>query len=103
MRKHYTERQKSDFVALATSGRATISEAAAQLEVRPSTAYYWMRARASTSKLSIATPTFARVVPSGDSDAGIILRISSVEIQVRHGFDPELLKDVVEALRRGVA
>jgi len=111
MRKHYTDKQRSDLVALATSGRTTILEAAAQLGVRPSTAYYWMRGAPSTTPSRIrpagpervATPTFVRVVPSGAPESALAVRVGGAEIRVRRGFDPELLRNVVEALRGGVA
>ncbi len=103
MRKQYTGKQRSDLVSLAKSGRATVAEAAARLGVAPSTAYYWMRGTAATPNRRAAKATFVRVVPSGADDSAIIVRVDGAEIQVRRGFDCQLLRDVVASLRGGVA
>jgi transposase-like protein len=111
MRKHYTSRQRSELVDLVTTGRATMSEAAARLGVTPSTAYYWMKrkrdAEAGFSRTSkarrVAGPTFVRLVSSSEVQAAIAVRVGGAEVQVRRDFDADLLRAVVEALRRGAA
>jgi transposase-like protein len=113
MRKHYTGRQRSDLVSLVRNGRATVREAAERLGVAPSTAYYWMRGAARVAapkrlrpakERLAAAPAFVRVVPSGDFEVSVAVRIGGgVEIQLRHGFDADLLRAVVEALRGGAA
>lgn len=91
-----------------------MSEAAARLGVAPSTAYYWMRSAATTmperparrgvpKARALATPRFVRVVPSGAVEAAIAVRVGAAEIQVRRGFDADLLRGVVAALREGAA
>lgn len=110
MRNQYTEKHRSDLLKLVTSGRETVSQAAARLGVKPSTAYYWVRrgtggapVRPRPGKPSMleAAPTFVRVVPRGDVEASIALRVGGAEIRVRRDFDGELLRAVVEALRGG--
>lgn len=110
MRNQYTGKQRSDLLRLVASRRATVAEAATQLGVTPSTAYYWVRraatiaprrARASRPPLLEGPPTFVRVVPSGTVDAGIAVRVGSAEIRVRRDFDGELLRAVVDALSGG--
>jgi transposase-like protein len=97
-------------VDLVRSGRATVAEAASHLGVTPSTAYYWTRAAGATdaerrsltvTDQAASGPTFVRVVPSGAVATAIVVRIGAAEIQVRRGFDPELLRAVVEALDGG--
>jgi transposase-like protein len=110
MRNDYTDKQRSELVRLAASGRVTVSQAAAQLGIKPSTAYYWVR-RAAPARIGrrgaetglTEAPTFVRVVPSGDVEAGIAVRVGGAELQVRRGFDEDLLRAVVDALRGGAA
>jgi transposase-like protein len=113
MRRHYTGEQRSDLVDLVAGGKATVSEAAARLGVRSSTAYYWMRqaaegrgpkrlSRRSRKGPGVIDTTFVRLVPSsGEVDAAIAVRVGDAEIQVRRGFDEELLRAVVVVLGGG--
>lgn len=91
-----------------------MSEAAARLGVAPSTAYYWTRSAATIrpgrparrrgpKARAPGTPRFVRVVPSGAVEAAIAVRVGAAEIQVRRGFDADLLRGVVAALREGAA
>jgi len=94
-------------MGLVSSGRATVAEAASRLGVTLSTAYKWMRDAASgasrsrrRSTGSPAAPTFVQVLRSRDAAAAAIaVRIAGAEIEIRHGFDAELLREVVEALQ----
>jgi transposase-like protein len=115
MRRRYTHEQRSELVDQVTGGRATVPEAAARLEVPHSTAYKWIRQataprdsarkakRAATPGRSVSTPSFMQVVRAGDASATIAVQIGGAEIAVRRGFDAEILRSVVEALRGGVA
>ena len=115
MRKHYTSKQRSELVELVRTGRATVLEAAEQMGVTRSTAYYWMKAggaavrglRARPSHASKArrpaAPTFVRLVPSSEIRTAIAVRVGGAEIQVQGEFDADLLRAVVEALRGGAA
>jgi len=115
MRRHYTRKQRPELVDLVTTGRATVSKAAAELAVTPSTAYYWTKAAAAARPgrpvrrgrapraLVLAEPTFVRVVPSGEVGAAIVVWVGAVEILVRRDFDADLLRAVVEAPGRGAA
>lgn len=107
MPRHYTDKQRTELVELVRSGRAAIAVAAAGLGVTASTAYGWMK-RAGVEMPRRrkpqpgSAPTFVRLVRAGDLDA-ITVRIGGAEIQVRRGFDAELLGAVVQALREGAA
>ena len=112
MRKRYTGKQRSALVDLVTGGRATVREAAGRLGVTASTGYYWMKqaaagaeprrggARRSSSRegRQLVPATFVRVVRAGDLAATITVRIGRARVQVRRGFDADLLRSVVRAL-----
>ena len=109
MRRQYTAEQRREFIDLVTTGRATISEAAARLGVPPSTAYYWARKARPTRKAtralvpakprSASPPPFVQLIRASDTGAVIEVRIGGTAIQVRPGFDAELLRAVIEFLR----
>jgi transposase-like protein len=117
MRRRYTREQRCELIDLVTEGRATVVEAAARLEVPHSTAYQWLRkpaarpahagkaARAARSAADLAatTSTFVQLVRAGEASATITVQIGGSAIEVRRGFDAEILRSVVEALRGGVA
>ena len=117
MRKRYTGEQRSELVDLVTDGHATVPEAAARLEVPHSTAYKWLRqatkppqlsarkttrAVRSTGAPSVTTPTFLQLVRAGEAASMLAVQIGGVAIEVRRGFDGQLLRAVVEALRGDV-
>lgn len=85
-----------------------MGEAAPRLGVTLSTAYKWMRDRASGERRRprgrpVVAPTFVRVLSSREADAGIAVRIGGAEIQIRRDFDADLLRAVVEVLGGGGA
>jgi transposase-like protein len=109
MRKHYTEAQRAELVALVARGEASPRAAAARLGVRESTAYYWLKrghgqpvAHVATKPQPLpgptATPTFARLVPAAKASGAITIRVGDAAIVVAHDFDAELLRAVVAAL-----
>ena len=115
MRRHYTGEQRSELVELVTAGHATLPDAAARLEVPYSTASYWIRKAAKpvgarkttqtprfTKTREVTAPTFVQLVRADDTCTTLGVRIGGAEIQVRRGFDGQLLRAVVEALRGGV-
>lgn len=103
MRKQYTRKQRSELVESVTAGTA-VSEAAARLGVRTSTAYAWVRSATATDRdppgLAVA-PRFVRVVPSGEAGGALTVRVRTAEIEVWPGFDAAFLRAVVEALAGG--
>ena len=111
MRRQYTAEQRREFIDLVTAG-ATISEAATRVGVPPSTAYYWARKAAAQPRPRKATralvpakrpsaspPPFVQLIRASDTGAVIKVRIGRTVIQVRRGFDAELLRAVIELLR----
>lgn len=117
MRRHYTSEQRSDLIDLVRTGRATVSAAAKGLGVTAPTAYYWMKqagagppGRRSAERRGLSrramppvSPTFVRLVRAGDLASTIAVRVGGAEVEVRRGFDADLLREVVEALRGGAA
>ena len=59
-----------------------------------STAYRWMRQAPSGT----AMPTFVEVVPERTEGRGLRVCVGRAEIEVRAGFDAQLLREVVAAL-----
>ena len=115
MRKHYTQAQRIELIKLVISGLATPRAAAAQLGVTESTAYYWLKcARQRQPALarlvrssrpgpavrapSSATPVFARLVRASEAPGAITLRVGGAIVEVRPGFEPALLREVIAAL-----
>lgn len=108
MRKHYTEAQRAELVALVTRGEATPRAAAARLGVSESAAYYWLRRRGrqaaalvaakAPARSSPSAPGFARLVPATAAGLELTIRVGDAAIVVAHGFDAELLRAVVVAL-----
>src|SRR5436190_12642754 len=109
MRKQYTGEQRSELVDLVTAGRVTVREAARRLGVTASTAYHWMnQAAGGAPRRGVAKqpgprkgrhhapPTFMQVVRAVDLAATVVVRVGNAEVQVRHGFDADLLRAVVE-------
>src|SRR5262245_5288426 len=116
MRRHYTGEQRSALIELVSAGGSTVSEAATRLGVNASTAYQWMKQagegvgrsgaeqrEASRRRRQVARPTFVQLVRTGDLDATLVVRVGDAEVAVRRGFDADLLRAVVGALRGGTA
>jgi transposase-like protein len=112
MRKRYTGEQRAELIDLVMTEGSTVAMAAKRLGVTASTAYHWVkqagagppaRRFAERHGLSRRTrpptlPAFARLVSTDDLAATIAVGIGGAEIQVRRGFDAELLRAVVVAL-----
>jgi transposase-like protein len=108
MRRRYTRKQRSELVDLVATGQATVPEAASQLRVAPSTAYYWIKRGRSggepgheSMRRGRKGPAFVRLVPSSEVVAVLAVRVGGAEIEIRHGFDADLLRAVVEAIGGG--
>ena len=100
-------------IDLVTTGRRSISEAAAQLGIPPSTASYWARKAAKESqkppkaaqarkpaKPPSADPSpFVQLIRAKDTGSVIEVRLGHTRIQVRPGFDAQLLRAVIELLQ----
>ncbi len=105
MRKQHTKAQRERLVRLVASEGRTVREAAQQMRVRPSTAYYWVR-QAGTTREDVAAEEpaaergFARLVRAEEAARPCVLelRIGAATLVVRHGFDAALLRAVIAAL-----
>jgi transposase-like protein len=110
MRRQYTDEERSQLVELVTSTGTTIGAAADRLGVHRTTASNWMRraARPSAapkplpSKSHVTAPRFAQLVSASEASS-VEVSIGGATIRVRPGFDEELLRAVVAALRGGAA
>ena len=113
MRKHYTAAQRAALIDSVTTGQASLRAAASQLGVAESTAYYWLKRTGRNSPAAAlatrggrpregrqlpAPPIFARLVSAGNRAGAISLRVGEAVIEVRPGFDVELLRSIVAAL-----
>jgi transposase-like protein len=113
MRRRYTTEKRRELIDLVTAGRATIPEAAARLGVPVSTAYYWARRaaaqapppRKATRALvvakppSVSPPRFVQLIRDDHTRSVVEVRIGRTRIQIRPGFDAELVRAVIELLR----
>ena len=105
MRRHYTAEQRAQLVDFVASGRS-VTEAAAHFGIGTSTASYWVRRAAANAKQlrqrearrGGELPAFVRLVREHEV-ASIEVRVGGATIQVAPGFDAELLRAVVAALR----
>ena len=103
MRRHYTAEQRGQLLDFVASGRS-VPEAAARLGIATSTASYWVRRAAEKERRQREArrggepPAFARLVREHEV-ASIEVRVGGATIQVGPGFDAELLRAVVAALR----
>lgn len=102
MRRRYTREQRTQLVDLVAGGDVTVPEAAARMGVTSSSAYNWVAESRKLRKPRVVRratgPTFVRLVPTAAADATITVRVGGAEIQVRRGFDGELLQAVVATL-----
>jgi transposase-like protein len=109
MRKHYTEAQRAELVALVARGEASSRAAATRLGIPASTAYRWVKrsqrvpvdvvaTQASRPSQPTAAPGFARLVSATAASPAITVRVGAAAIVVARDFDAELLRAVVSAL-----
>jgi transposase-like protein len=109
MRRHYTAEQRAQLVDLVASGRS-VREAAAHFGIGTSTASYWVRqatakakqVRQQETRLAAVPPQFVRLVREHEV-ASIEVRVGGATLHVAPGFDADLLRAVVAALREGAA
>ena len=81
-------------------------KAAARLSIATSTASYWVRRTANKARQvrqrNARPPAFARLVREHEV-ASIEVRVGGATLHVAPGFDADLLRAVVAALREGAA
>ncbi len=72
-----------------------VTAAAARYDVSVSTAYRWMREVSAPS----SRPTFVELVRERAVASTLLVRVGVAVIEVRAGFDAQLLREVAAALR----
>ena len=97
MRRRYTAEQREQLVSEVRATGDSAGKVAKRLGVNPSTAYLWVQAAS-------AAPAFARVVRATPGltftgNSALVVTVGSAAIRVESGFDPGLLRAVVDALR----
>jgi transposase-like protein len=84
--------------AVQKRGEAVVT-VATRLGVPVSTAYRWMRLAVAEANVPRSPrPTFIEVVAEHAEGGPLRVRVGVAEIEVRAGFDAQLLRAVVEAL-----
>lgn len=89
--------ERSELIRAVKQRGEALPRVAARLGVPVSTAYRWLRGAAAAGT-AVATPMFVEVVVDREVSSPLVVRVGGAEIEVRAGFDRELLRDVVAAL-----
>ena len=96
MRRRFTAEQRQRFVGEVRSTGASKREVAERLGLNTSIGYRWMQAARRSE-----APTFAKLVTAGTtSRTRIAVEVGGAIVRVEAGFDAELLRAVVSALRQ---
>lgn len=95
MTKIFGQQDRAELVAAVKRGEP-VPDAAKRFGIARSTVYTWIR-RADAAATAPAQPRFMELVTEG-RDVGLVVRVGAAEIEVRAGFDGELLRAVVAAL-----
>lgn len=115
IRRKYTQAERAELIRCVRESGERISVVAARLGISRKTAYNWLRPAARRRLSTTATtrppraliPAFAQLVPTmpkpATAEARLLVRVGAAEIDVRAGFEPGLLRAVVDALRGGAA
>lgn len=100
MRRIFSDKERNELIESVLGGRASVVEAAAKIGVAASTGYAWVK---DARKRSVSpSPSFVQVVRARapDVEDGICVRVAGAEVCVRRGFDADVLRAVVAALRK---
>jgi len=89
----YTAEQRQQLIEEVHTTGARVGDVAKRMGITPSSAYMWLKAAAPAP----STPVFARVVPAPSSSLRV--EVGGVALVVARGFDAELLREVIVALR----
>jgi transposase-like protein len=97
MKKIYMPSDRAELVTAVRRGE-TVPSAARRLGVTTSTAYAWVRSKSSESAPS-KSPAFLELMTAAPT--ALVVRVGVAEVEVRAGFDADLLRAVVAALDGG--
>ena len=89
----YTAEQRQQLIEEVQTTGARVGDVAKRMGITPSSAYLWLKAAAPAP----IAPVFARVVPAPSSSLRV--EVGGAALAVERGFDAELLREVVVALR----
>lgn len=85
------------------SSGQSVREWCAANGVKPERLWYWLRRKKAGSTETESTTTWLQAVVSGptpgeQNDTGLLVKVGKASIEVKPGFDPELLSTVVRVL-----
>jgi transposase-like protein len=98
MTKIFGQQDRAELVAAVKRGEP-VPDAAKRFGIARSTVYTWIR-RADAASSAPVQPRFMELVTES-RDVGLVVRVGAAEIEVRPGFDGELLRAVVTVLGGG--
>ena len=98
MRKRYTAEQREKLLREVRATGEKVSVVAERMGVTKSSAYLWTKELRAEVAVTPA-PVFARVVPQRTEPRGLLVEVGGTTIRVEAGFDAELFRSVVAALR----
>jgi transposase-like protein len=95
MAKRYTERDRSRFLTELTRSGDRVYVVAERLGISVSTGFRWKK----EADASADAPVFARLVREPPLEASLTLDVGGARLHIGPGFDADLLRAVVQALR----
>lgn len=99
MGKRYKANERERLIETVRASGESVKAVAKRLGVKESTAYYWMRGSRERQR-----PQFARVIRAPlMPTASMSIDVGGVVIRLDAGFDAELLREVVAALKAASA
>ena len=101
MGKRYKATERERLVKTIRSSGEPVKVVAERLGVKESTADYWMK-QADRAE----PPKFARVIPTAPlskASASVSIEVEGVVIRLDAGFNAKLLREIVAALKGGLA
>ena len=97
MTKVFGEQDRAALVRAVKQGES-VPSAARRFGIARSTVYTWIRRAGSAESEAAPAPRFLELAAESAPEVGLVVRVGTAEIEVRPGFDGELLRAVVAAL-----
>jgi hypothetical protein len=94
MTQEQLRKQWADQVAAFKASGQSTTDWCTEQNIKPSQLRYWLR-----KDKNIQTKTTWLPLNLDDTDAPLLVKVGQVTVEVKPGFDPRLLLDVVKALQ----